>query len=239
MGRSDTHEVIRLKPFESPAGLVFGLLSAFAISACQGCGKSRDPNDTSLAPLEEVSLAEREFVSIHAPRGATDARQVLLLFATNKAQCESWEPAEVEQRFVVCVAAPSAQSEALARRALRDLKKGYGPYVQSAPVLLVALEGRDELGRSLLLGEPGFFADVILYSPALEPLNSTSLYGFAKQGGRALALVSADKTNLDRLHASLRSQPVRFERIPPGTDAQKRALALVKPAATSLPALGK
>lgn len=239
MGRSRTHEVIPVKLFERTVGLVLGLLGALTSSACQGCGKSLVPNDASLAPLEEIPLAERQFVSIRAPLGATNARQVLLLFATNKEQCQSWEPRQVEQRFVVCVAGPPAQSEALARRALVDLKKGYGAYVRSAPVLLVALEGRDELGRALLLEEPGFFSDVILYSPAVEPLTSTSLYGFAKQGGRALAVVSADTTSLDRLHASLRSQAIHFERIPPGADARKRALALVKPAAEPPLALGK
>ncbi len=197
-------------------------LSAGAI-AC----KKKAESHGGLEPLELRDVEKVEGVEVAAPLGASAPAQVLMAFVKDRAACESWKPGDIGGRFLLCTHASADTAGARSRRALQGLKAAYGAYVAPAPVLLVADETRVDVARSLLLAEPSFFSQAIVFSATLRPFDSIALNAFGEQGGLSLVVVTPDSVGLDRLEASVKRLPLRFTRLAPGAQARSQALRQV------------
>lgn len=122
--------------------------------------------------------------------GATRARPLILSFAEPGSSltdaCDALallSPAA----FVLCVPTPATSEQG--RAALTELKRRYPEHLASGSVIVVARGAATESAVDLALGEPGFFARLVLIGGRIARFDTGSATRFAHEGGDRVLVV--------------------------------------------------
>ncbi len=200
-------------------------LAVFLISrSSEDENSKKDKSEGPPAPLVDKGAPKELDVEIYPVVGATDARPVSLVFASDPAVCSKTKTSLGSRSHVLCCGDPPASAQNKMKKALAYLKKTYPRHVAGPPSALVADPMRAELGWRLALAEPGFFSR--LYLPGLERkvLTATTLSALTKGEAKLLLISGASDERLDFLATVAGRRGLKVEAVGQGPPALDLAL---------------
>jgi len=215
-----------------PRGLA--VLLSLGLSLGCTCEPHSGPKvqEKTLPPLVDVGVPSDIQAEIYPAVGATSARPVLLVFASQPELCALARQKQPRDLHVLCTQLDGAAAqghaasdlEARMKKALRFVKEKYPRHVASSPALLFCDEPASSFCFQLMLREPAVFAHAYLPGLVPEQLTATTLYALFSGGARTVVLSAPLPANQAPLLAMAERGGLALKVAAPSTHAGRQAL---------------